>query len=71
MNYTGNEAAVKSMYEDPDARDSLLDEYGVNYIVIGPWELGSYQISDYDTLAGSYEIVYSQDNIVILAVNDR
>lgn len=44
------------MYEDPDARDSLLDEYGVNYIVIGPWELGSYQISDYDTLASSYEI---------------
>ena len=71
VDYTGNEAAVKSMYEDPDARDSLLDEYGVNYIVIGPWELGSYQISDYDTLAGSYEIVYSQDNIVILAVNDR
>lgn len=71
VDYTGNEAAVKSMYEDPDARDSLLDEYGVNYIVIGPWELGSYQISDYDTLASSYEIVYSQDNIVILAVNDR
>ena len=71
VDYTGNEAAVKSMYEDPDVRDSLLDEYGVNYIVIGPWELGSYQISDYDTLASSYEIVYSQDNIVILAVNDR
>ena len=70
VDYTGNEAAVKSMYEDPDARDSLLDEYGVNYIVIGPWELGSYQISDYDTLAGSYEIVYSQDNNVILAVKD-
>ena len=53
------------MYEVPEHREELLNKYNVKYIVIGANELG-YNIPDYDNLIASYEVVFNQDNVVIL-----
>lgn len=53
------------MYEVPEHREELLNKYNVKYIVIGANELG-YNIPDYDNFVASYEVVFNQDNVVIL-----
>lgn len=68
VNYQKNEADVKTMYEDPSQRNSLIKQYGVDYIVIGSYELASYAIPDYDNMIRSYPIAYENDGIVVLAV---
>ena len=65
VDYGQNEADVKTMYEVPEHREELLNKYNVKYIVIGANELG-YNILDYDNLVASYEVVFNQDNVVIL-----
>ncbi len=65
VDYGQNEADVKTMYEVPEHREELLNKYNVKYIVIGANELG-YNIPDYDNLVASYEVVFNQDNVVIL-----
>ncbi len=66
--YRQNETDTALIYEDPSRRDQLLKQYGVDYIVIGPNELGTYAIPDYDSMIAAYPVVYSGDEIVLLAV---
>lgn len=68
VNYQKNEAAVKMMYEDPSQRNSLIEQYGVDYIVIGSQELASYAIPDYDDMLRAYPVAYNKDGIVVLTV---
>ncbi len=68
VNYTQNEADVKTMYEVPNSRASLFQKYGVDYIVVGPNETANYQIPDYDSLIQSYPIVFNQDGVILLHV---
>ena len=68
LDYGTQENDVRTMYEDPELRDDLLDEYDVDYIVIGGVELGTYTISDLDDMYDLYEVVYSEDGVVVLAV---
>ena len=56
------------MFEDPASRDSLLEKYEVDYIVLGPIEYGTYEISGWDTLYETYSVVYNKDGVVVLAV---
>lgn len=66
--YGQNEADVKAMYEDSSRRDALLEQYGVDYIVIGSWEMGSYSIADYEYMLSAYNVVYNENGVVVLAV---
>lgn len=68
VNYQPAEADVKTMFENPQERDVLLQKYHVKYIVIGPYEQSDYAIPDYDNLLASYPIVYNQQGILVLAV---
>ncbi len=68
VNYQKNEAAVKMMYEDPSQRNSLLEQYSVDYIVVGSQELASYTIPDYDDMLRTYPVAYKKDGIVVLTV---
>lgn len=68
VDYAQNETDVKTMYEDPSQRDSLLAKYNVSYLVIGAWELGTYSIPDYENILSTYEVVYNKDGVVVLAV---
>ena len=56
------------MYEDPSQRNSLLEQYSVDYIVIGSQELASYAIPDYDDMLRTYPVAYKKDGIVVLTV---
>lgn len=68
VNYAQAEADVKQIYENPSARDALISEYGISYIVIGPNEQGSYAIPDLQGWIESSHVVYYQNGIIVLAV---
>lgn len=68
LNYQQQEADTQAMFEDPASRDSLLEKYEVDYIVLGPIEYGTYEISGWDTLYETYSVVYNKDGVVVLAV---
>ena len=68
LDYAAQEADVKTMYENPEARDSLLEKYNVTYIVIGPWENGSYSIPDINAFAENYDCVYNKNGILVFEV---
>ncbi len=66
VDYAQNEADVKTMYEDPSRRDALLDQYHVDYLVLGPCEWGTYEISDIEEMYEKYDVVYNEENVVVL-----
>ena len=68
LDYGAQAADVKTMYENPEARDSLLEKYNVTYIVIGPWENGSYSIPDINAFAENYDCVYNKNGILVFEV---
>ena len=68
LDYAAQEVDVKTMYENPEARDSLLEKYNVTYIVIGPWENGSYSIPDINAFAENYDCVYNKNGILVFEV---
>ncbi len=68
IDYGQNDADVKTMYEQPDKREELLEKYHVSYIVIGDNEMGSYVISDLQSMLDKYEVVFSAENLVVLKV---
>ncbi len=68
LDYAEQMEAVALMYEDPASRDDLLDQYDVTYIVVGPTEYNYYNISDLDTMAQEYEVVYNKDGVIVFAI---
>ena len=68
VDYTQAESDVAQIYQNPSARDSLISEYNISYIVIGPNEQGNYNIPDLQNWINNSQIAYSQDGIVVLAV---
>lgn len=68
VDYAQAEADVAQIYQNPAARDTLLDQYNISYIVIGTNELGSYSIPDLQAWAESCEIVYQSNDILVLQV---
>ena len=65
---TQNETDVGAMYEDPSQREDLLEQYNVDYIVIGNIELMSYSIPDLDSMLKNYQPVYRNNGLIVLAV---
>lgn len=68
VDYAQAEADVAQIYQNPAARDTLLDKYDISYIVIGANELGSYNIPDLQAWAESCEIVYQSNDILVLEI---
>lgn len=68
INYTQNEADVKTMYENPDMRDKLLAAHNVDYIVVGRYEQADYAIPDLQEMAEKYELVYNRNGIAVFEV---
>lgn len=68
VDYTQAESDVAQIYQNSSARDSLISEYNISYIVIGPNEQGNYNIPDLQNWINNSQIAYSQDGIVVLAV---
>lgn len=57
--YQDAEAAVGQMYADP-ANTSLLDQYSVDYILVGPSERYNYGLTDDSAFYSNYELVHSE-----------
>lgn len=70
LDYGQNEADVKTMYENPVERDSLIQKYGVKYIVIGGNEFSNYAIPDYDAMLSTYPVVFQEDGVVVLQAKE-
>ena len=68
LDYGQAESAVSAMYQDSSMRDALLKQYNVKYILIGPSEIGTYQINDTSAFDSSYEKVYEQGMVKIYKV---
>ncbi|MBO5488497.1 MAG: hypothetical protein J5972_01170 [Eubacterium sp.] len=68
VDYTGSEQDVMMMYMSPQNRDELLKKHNVDYIVITPYETGSYAISDVEQMKSQYEIVYEDGDYYVLKV---
>lgn len=68
VDYAQAEADVARIYQDPAARDTLLAEYGISYVVIGSNEQRSYTIPDLLEWADSSDVVYQQNGIIVLSV---
>ncbi len=69
VDYAQAEADVAQIYQNPAARDTLLAEYGIDYIVIGPNEQGSYNIPDLQAWMAQSDVVYSQNDIIVFQIN--
>lgn len=59
MPYQQAEIAVGEMYANP-ADQSLMDEYGVDYILVGPSERYHYSISEEGAFSSQYELIHSE-----------
>lgn len=57
--YQNAETAVGQMYADP-ANTDLLDQYGVDYILVGPSERYNYGLADDSAFYTRYELVHSE-----------
>lgn len=68
LDYGQAEADVSELYQNPDSRDALINQYGIRYIVIGSNEQSTYSIPDLQDWISSSNVVYDQDGIVVLAV---
>lgn len=69
VDYAQTEADVAQIYQNPAARDTLLAEYGIDYIVIGPNEQGTYNIPDLQAWIEQSDVVYSRSDIIVLRTN--
>ena len=68
VDYQPAEADVKSMFENPEERETLLQKYNVKYIVLGAYEQSDYAIPDLDSMITAYPVVYKEKGILVLAV---
>ena len=68
VDYRQKEQDVRLMYEDPDSREELFEEYGVDYMLISSHELSSYSVADYNGLLMRYPVVYQTDDVVLLEI---
>lgn len=68
VDYQTAEADVKTMFENPQQRETLLQKYNVTYIVLGAYEQSGYAIPDYENMIASYPVVYNEKGILVLAV---
>lgn len=57
--YQEAESAVHQMYTNPTGRE-LFDQYGVDYILVGPSERYNYNITDESGFYSNYELIHSE-----------
>lgn len=62
--------AAKRMFENPRENYDLFTEYNVDYIMVGPYERGSFHV-DEGTIAELFPRVYSSGGVSFYAVSDR
>ncbi len=68
VDYQPAEADVKTMFENPQERETLVQKYNVKYIVLGAYEQSDYAIPDLDSMITAYPVVYKEKGILVLAV---
>lgn len=57
--YQSVEIAVGQMYADPGNRD-LMEQYGIDYILVGPSERNSYGINDESAFSSNYKLIHTE-----------
>ncbi len=67
VDYSQNEAAVKTMYEAPEASRNLFARFQVNYILLSDFERNSYQV-DQEALDRMFPRIYENDGWILYQV---
>lgn len=67
LDYYGNEAAAREMYEEPEANRGLFEEYGVEYVLVSDFEEDSFQV-DQEGLDRMFERVFDDGTRVLYKV---
>jgi len=68
VDYSAREAALPLLYEEPTQYFAQLsEEYGIDYVMIGPYERANYDI-DYTYFQDNFEVFYENDSVVIYRV---
>lgn len=71
LDYRQNEQDLQIMFSDPSQRDALLQQYSVDYIVVGPYEMAK-NIPDLDQFETKYELEYETETVKLFRVpNNR
>ncbi|MBQ4341873.1 MAG: hypothetical protein II756_05120, partial [Clostridia bacterium] len=69
VDYSERHSRVKQMYQDPaSCFDGYAAEYGVDYVLISPWETSSYAV-DRSWFAGRFTPVFESGGAILYKVN--
>ena len=70
LDYTRNQAAAQAILEDPAGSLDLLAEYGVDYVLAGPYERGSFLVEE-GALEELFPKVYDDGTQALYQVNEK
>ena len=70
LDYTRNQAAAQAILEDPAGSLDLLAEYGVDYVLAGPYERGSFLVEE-GALEELFPKVYDDGTQALYQVNGK
>jgi hypothetical protein len=69
LDYYEQEQAIRTMYEEPAMYPDIFDVYGIDYIVISPYEYYNYSVDEW-TISAMYPCVYDADGVRVYQVKE-
>lgn len=71
LNYQEREANIAKIYENVIDYSFLLEDYEVDYILVGPEERGSYTNLNEDLIEETFILIYQFEDVKLYAVSER
>ena len=68
LDYGAQASACQRFYEDPQANQATLAQYGVDYIYVSDYERADFDV-DMEALMGMYEVVYENPDVKVFKVD--
>ena len=69
LDYYEQEQAIRTMYEEPAMYPDIFDVYGIDYIVVSPYEYYNYSVDEW-TISAMYPCVYDADGVRVYQVKE-
>lgn len=69
LDYYEQEQAIRTMYEEPAMYPDIFDVYGIDYIVISPYEYYNYSVDEW-TISAMYPCVYDAEGVRVYQVKE-
>ena len=69
VDYSSRENDVRQMYADVNASENLYKKYGVDYVLISPYERSSFEEIDESTMDSRFQKIYDTGDVKLYKVN--